>query len=98
MDPVFRAFAAQPTETKAHAAARIKAREFESVFLGQMAKLMMETAAPDGAYEGGHGEDMFRGIMAEQIGTATAAAGGVGLAPLVMDQIIKLQEGGANAL
>jgi Rod binding domain-containing protein len=36
---------------------------------------------------------MFRGILAEKLGTVMAKRGGIGLAPVVMDQIIKLQQG-----
>ena len=70
------------------------AREFEAVFLGQMTQLMMESAGSDGEFSGGHGEEMFRGVLAEKMGTAIAERGGIGLAPAVMDQIIKLQEAG----
>lgn len=79
--------------SRSYAVAQAKAREFESVFLGQMTKLMMEAATADGDVAGGHGEEMFRGVLAEQIGTAMTAAGGIGLTPLVRDQIIRLQGG-----
>lgn len=69
------------------------AEAFEAVFLGQMAQLMIGSLDTDGAFSGGHAEEMFRGVLGEQIGTAMAARGGIGLAPLVMEQIIKLQEG-----
>ena len=68
------------------------AREFEAVFLGQMTQLMMESVG-DGEFSGGHGEQMFRGVLAEKLGTAIAANGGLGLAPVVLDQIIKMQGG-----
>lgn len=69
------------------------AQAFEAVFLGQMAQLMIGSPESDGPFSGGHAEEMFRGVLGEQIGTAMAARGGIGLAPLVMAQIIKLQEG-----
>lgn len=69
------------------------AEAFEAVFLGQMTQLMIGSLDTDGAFSGGHAEEMFRGVLGEQIGTAMAARGGIGLAPLVMEQIIKLQEG-----
>ena len=69
---------------------RATAQAFEAVFLGQVTQLMLENAGNSG-FSGGHGEEMFRGVLAEQIGTAIAARGGVGLAPLVLDQIIRLQ-------
>lgn len=80
-----------PDTNKGSSAAKT-AREFEAVFLGQMTQLMMESVG-DGEFSGGHGEQMFRGVLAEKLGTAIAAQGGVGLAPAVMDQIIKLQGG-----
>ena len=71
------------------------AREFEAVFLGQMTQLMMESVG-DGEFSGGHGEQMFRGVLAEKLGHAIAERGGLGLAPAVMDQIIKLQGGASD--
>ncbi|NWO67878.1 flagellar biosynthesis protein FlgJ, partial [Escherichia coli] len=57
-------------------------------------QLMLESVQQgDGEFSGGHGEEMFRGIMAEKLGNAMAAKGGIGLAPAVLDQIIKLQQG-----
>jgi peptidoglycan hydrolase FlgJ len=69
------------------------ARAFESVFAGQMAKIMMETVPTDGAFTGGHGEEIFRGVLAEQMGDAIAKHGGLGIAPAVLDQIIRMQGG-----
>ena len=77
------------------AAATKTAREFEAVFVGQMTQMMMETATPDGEFSGGHGEEMFRGVLAEKLGTAISQRGGIGLAPMVLNQIIKLQGGPA---
>lgn len=67
------------------------AKNFEAVFIGQMTQMMMETVDADGEFSGGHGEQMFRGVMAEKLGTAIAQRGGIGIAPVVLDQIIKLQ-------
>jgi len=78
---------------KGDTAARKTARDFEAVFIGQMTQMMMETAQPEGDFSGGHGEEMFRGVLAEKLGTAIAKRGGIGLAPAVLDQIIKLQGG-----
>ena len=41
------------------------ARQFEAVFAGQVAKIMLETVEVDDQFGGGHGEEMFRGMMAE---------------------------------
>jgi Rod binding domain-containing protein len=76
--------------------AEATAREFEAVFLGQMAKLMMESVEVGDEFSGGHGEEMFRGVLAEKLGAEMARGGGIGLAPAVLDQIIRMQEGTKN--
>ncbi|QHL89757.1 flagellar biosynthesis protein FlgJ [Sphingomonas changnyeongensis] len=79
------------TEDPGRARAAKTAREFEAVFIGQMTKLMMESVEVGDQFSGGHGEEMFRGILAEQLGNEISRRGGLGLAPAVMDQIIRLQ-------
>ncbi|HVJ02592.1 MAG TPA: rod-binding protein [Sphingomonas sp.] len=69
------------------------AKNFEAVFLGQMTQMMLESVEQDGEFSGGHGEEMFRGVLAEKLGTEIARRGGVGLAPVVLDQILKMQQG-----
>lgn len=69
------------------------ARQFEGVFAGQITKIMMETVEQDEQFSGGHGEEMFRGILAEQIGNSIAAGKGLGIASAVEAQIIRLQGG-----
>ena len=91
--PVAAPLPAKRRETPAEATAR----EFEAVFLGQMAKLMMESVEVGDEFSGGHGEEMFRGVLAEKLGAEMAKGGGIGLAPAVLDQIIRMQEGAKNA-
>ncbi len=69
------------------------AEEFEAVFLGEMSKLMLESVEMGDEFSGGHAEQMFRGILAEKLGGEIARRGGVGLAPTVMEQMIRMQEG-----
>ncbi|WP_033921521.1 rod-binding protein [Sphingomonas sp. 37zxx] len=88
-----------PAVTKAvrdAAAARDTAQQFEAVFLGQITKMMLESVESDDQFSGGAGEEMFRGVLAEHMGTAIASVGGVGLAPSVLAQIIKMQEDAGN--
>jgi peptidoglycan hydrolase FlgJ len=81
----------QPTGPTAGRMAE-KAKEFEAVFLGQLAKTMLETVEM-GDMGGGFGEEMFRGVLAENIGTEMARGGGIGLAPAILQQLIKAQGG-----
>lgn len=84
--------ATPPANPKQDAKNKATAKNFEAVFLGQMTTMMMSTVDQgDGEFSGGHGEDMFRGILAEKLGNAIADRGGIGLAPVVLDQILKLQ-------
>jgi flagellar protein FlgJ len=83
-----------PVNPKMDAKNKATAKNFEAVFLGQMTSMMMSTVDQgDGNFSGGNGEDMFRGILAEKLGNSIAERGGIGLAPVVLDQIIKLQQG-----
>ncbi|MBH0111931.1 rod-binding protein [Novosphingobium sp. YJ-S2-02] len=72
------------------------ARDFEGVFAGQMMKLMMESVELDEQTSGGHGEEMFRGVLAEQMGNQIAKGRGLGIASAVEAQIIRLQGGTDN--
>ena len=70
------------------------ARDFEAVFLGQVTKLMFESVELDPQFSGGEGEAMFRGVMAEELGTMIAACGGLGIAAAVAAQIERIEGGG----
>ncbi len=72
------------------------AQSFEAVFVGQITKMMMDTAEVSDTFGGGHGEEMFRGVLAEQLGTVIAKGGGIGLAPIVMQEIVRLQGGASH--
>jgi len=86
-----------PATPRTNPAAAQVAREFEGVFAGQVAKIMMESVEMDGDFTGGAGEEMFRGILAEQIGNRIAQGRGLGIASAVEAQIIKMQGGAGNA-
>jgi flagellar protein FlgJ len=68
------------------------AKDFEAMFLGQMTKMMLESVEK-GDMNGGAGEEMFQGVLAEKLGGEIASRGGIGLAPAVLDSILKLQQG-----
>ena len=90
-DPISPLPSVQP-KPQPDAKARAAAKAFEAVFIGQMTKLMMETAPTEGDFSGGHGEEMFRGILAEQLGTTIANGCGIGIADQVLAEIVKLQQ------
>lgn len=68
-------------------------RDFEAVFAGQLAQLLLEQVDVDAAFGGGHGEEMFRGVLGEELGKAISKTGMLGIAPAVLAQMQKLEEG-----
>lgn len=93
MNEIISPINAQPQPEPTSRTARETAQAFEAVFVGQMAKLMMESVEQQGPFSGGHGEEMFRGILAERLGVEIAKGRGIGLADSVMAEIVRLQEG-----
>jgi peptidoglycan hydrolase FlgJ len=83
--------AAAAPASPARKAAERSAHDFEAVFSGAMAKMMLESVEVDTQFGGGHGEEMFRGVLAEHLGPAIAGQGGLGIAPAVLQQILRLQ-------
>ena len=75
------------------------AQQFEASFIGQMLQPMFEglsTAAPFG---GGEGESTFRSFLVDAMAKQMSARGGIGLAPAIEREMIKMQSmnGGAGA-
>jgi Rod binding domain-containing protein len=71
------------------------AQEFESVFLSQMLQPMFDGLKTDGTFGGGFAEEIYRGLMLENIGRDMAATGGIGLADAVMAEMVRMQGGGS---
>lgn len=67
-----------------------QAQDFEAVFIGKLVNTMFETV-DKGTFSDSNAESAFQGLMGEQIGNAIAARGGIGLAPSVLAQLIRLQ-------
>ncbi|MBB3345795.1 rod-binding protein [Sphingomonas sp. BK069] len=88
MDPIT-PLPARPLPDAAAVERRGAAQEFEAVFLGEMTRFMLEQVQ-QGDLDGGHGEEIFRGVLAEKIGSAMADRGGIGLAADVEAQLRRL--------
>lgn len=73
-------------------AARQAAEDFEAIFLSQMLAPMFETVPTDSFMGGGHAEQVYRGMMVEEMGKEIAKQGGIGIADSVYREILKLQE------
>ena len=62
------------------------------MFLSQMLSPMFETIGTDGPFGGGHGEQMFRSLLVEEVGKKLARSGGIGIADQVAREVLRLQE------
>lgn len=71
---------------------RKTAQEFEAFFLSQMFEVMSAGVKTDGPMGGGQAEAKWRSFLNEEYGKAMARGRGIGIADMVYDQIIKLQE------
>ncbi len=84
------------TQNKPATAFEKKAREtaesFEAVFLSQILKNMSMGIKTDGPFGGGHGEDIFRDVLNEEIANQISRNGGIGLSDAVYREILKNQE------
>lgn len=72
--------------------ARKSAEDFEAFFLTQMFELMSAGIKTDGPFGGGQGEATWRSFLNDQYGREMSKSRGIGIADMVYDQILKLQE------
>lgn len=70
------------------------AREFEGMFLSQMLSHMFSGVETDSMFGGGHGEDMFRGMIVDEYGKMMARTGGIGMADDIQKAMLRMQEAG----
>lgn len=68
------------------------AQDFEAVYISEMLKPMLETVEVDENFGGGKGEEVFRGLLVQELGKSVAKQGGFGLADHVRAELIKIQE------
>lgn len=67
------------------------AQEFEAVFIAEMIKPMFEGISTDGPFNGGKGEEVFRGMMIQEYGKMLSQTGNIGIASQVKDTMIRMQ-------
>ncbi len=68
-------------------------KSFESMFMSQMMQFMWAGGQEaDETFGGGHGEEMWRGMLVQEFGKISTEGKGMGLASSVRDQMIRLQQ------
>lgn len=75
-----------------HDPIRDKAEELEGVFLNTLVSQMFSSLDAEGTFGGGHAEETWRSMQAEQYADLIAKNGGVGLADQIMSQLLAAQE------
>lgn len=89
---LIRPLPSQPAPAAAGDKIRETAEAFEASFLSQMLKPMFEGLSTDGLFGGGQGEATWRSFLIDEMAKKTVAAGGIGLAGPVMNEMLKMQE------
>lgn len=88
------AFAINPAHATipGYAALREKAVELEGVFLNTLVSEMFKGLETDTSlFGGGHAEETWRGMMAEEYAAEMARAGGIGIADQMVAALIETQ-------
>lgn len=85
--------AALAVQTEAQKRVQIKqtAQNFESSFLSVMMQSMFKGVDEDDPMGGGEGEQMFRSLLTEAMAKQVAKSGGIGLAPTIEREMLKMQ-------
>jgi len=71
---------------------RKAAEDVEAFFISMVFETMFSGIKTDGEFGGGQGEKVFRSMMIQEYGKATAKAGGFGIADAVQREMLQLQE------
>jgi len=72
-------------------ALRAQAEELEGVFLNTLVAEMFKGLETDGMFGGGHAEETWRGMLAEQYAAEMARSGGIGLADQLVSSLLDAQ-------
>ncbi|MCW8859520.1 MAG: rod-binding protein [Deltaproteobacteria bacterium] len=65
------------------------AQQFEAIFIQQMFKEMRKTIPDDGLIQRGNADDVYTQLQDLEAAKITAQQGGIGLAELMMQQLMK---------
>lgn len=71
---------------------RETAEQFEAFFLARFIDAMQAGIKTDGPFGGGHGEQMFRGMLSDHYADTVVKSGGIGIADAVERELLRIQE------
>ena len=67
-------------------------KQFAAVMVSQLLNIMFEDIPVDPNFGGGHGEETWRSVLIDEYGKKIGDTGGLGLADMVKQQLLKNQE------
>jgi|GEM_PF-2506577 Rod binding domain-containing protein len=82
-----RSLADRQRETDEVAELRKASKQFEAVFMFQILKQMRNTVHKEEMFHGGMGEDVFTGMMDEEMSKRMAGRGSAGIAEMMFQQL-----------
>lgn len=86
--PDFHSFNGTGGEVARELELRRAAKEFESLFIYEMLKSMRKTIPEDGLFQGITGKDTYTTIIDQQLASAMAERGGLGIADIIYKQML----------
>jgi Rod binding domain-containing protein len=72
------------------------AKDFEAMFATEMIRPMFETIPVNGMFGGGNAENIARSFLLQEYGKSVADTGSLGIAPMVKEAMLRLQEANNN--
>ena len=84
--------AAQTTEDPKEQNIDAVSQDFEAVFLTQMLGAMFEGTEFTAYSGGGTAGDVYKSMLLDQYGKSFAKAGGIGIAKVVKEELLRMQE------
>ncbi|MBI4666866.1 MAG: rod-binding protein [Nitrospinae bacterium] len=69
------------------------AKEFESVFMGQMLKAMRSTVQKSGFIDGGRGEEVYSSLLDDELARNMAYSRTSGLSEALVQQLLSVSQG-----
>lgn len=74
-------------ETERRETLKDACRDFESLFINYMLQQMRQTVPKDGLFRGGQAEQMYTSMMDSEIAKEMSRQRGLGLAPIIYNQM-----------
>ena len=71
------------------------ARDFESMFIGQMLEPMFGDSEGADAFGSTESNDVYKGLLMDEYGKQITRSGGIGIADYVKKELLRLQEHGS---